>query len=44
MMTDKIFLNEYRTGTNDFVNEFYKKAFNESIEYCYSNRYMNNEK
>jgi superfamily II DNA or RNA helicase/HKD family nuclease len=24
---------EYRTGTNNFINEFYKKAFNESVEY-----------
>ena len=33
MLKDQGFLEEYRTGTNDIVNEFYKKAFNESIEY-----------
>ena len=33
MLTDQTFLEEYRTGTNNFVKEFYKKAFNESIEY-----------
>ena len=33
MLKDQEFLEEYRTGTNDIVNEFYKKAFNESIEY-----------
>ena len=33
MLKDKEFLEEYRTGTNNFVNEFYKKAFKESIEY-----------
>lgn len=33
MLIDKDFLMEYRTGTNNFINEFYKKAFNESVEY-----------
>ena len=33
MLLDQNFLLEYRSGTNDFVNEFYKKAFKESIEY-----------
>jgi len=33
VLKDQEFLEEYRTGTNDIVNEFYKKAFNESIEY-----------
>lgn len=33
MLKDQEFLEEYRTGTNNFVKEFYKKAFNESIEY-----------
>lgn len=33
MLKDKEFLEEYRTGTNNFVNEFYKKAFYESNEY-----------
>ena len=27
------FLEEYKTDTNDFINEFYKKIFNDSIEY-----------
>ena len=33
MLKKQKFLEEYRSGTNDFVNEFYKKAFNESVEY-----------
>jgi len=33
MLTDQVFLEEYRSGSNDFVEEFYKKAFIESIEY-----------
>lgn len=33
MLKDQEFLEEYRTGTNNFVQEFYKKAFNESVEY-----------
>ncbi len=33
MFIDQHFLEEYRTGTNNFVKEFYKKAFNTSIEY-----------
>ena len=33
MLTDQHFLEEYRTGTHNFVKEFYQKAFNESIEY-----------
>jgi len=33
MLTDETFLEEYRTGTNDFVMDFYKKAFSHSIEY-----------
>ncbi len=33
MLKDKTFLEEYRTGTNNFVNDFYKKAFSESVEY-----------
>jgi superfamily II DNA or RNA helicase/HKD family nuclease len=33
LLNDKEFLEEYRTGTNNFVDEFYKKAFKESIEY-----------
>ena len=33
MLKNKEFLEEYRTGTNNFVDEFYKKAFQESIEY-----------
>lgn len=33
MLSNQIFLEEYRTGTNHFVDEFYKKAFSESIEY-----------
>lgn len=33
MLTNQTFLEEYRTGTNNIVKEFYKKAFNESIEY-----------
>ena len=33
MLKDQSFLEEYRTGTNNFVKEFYKKAFKESIEY-----------
>lgn len=33
MLKDQHFLEEYRTGTNNFVDEFYKKAFKESIEY-----------
>lgn len=33
MLTDQTFLEEYRTGTNNFVKEFYKKAFKESVEY-----------
>jgi DNA phosphorothioation system restriction enzyme len=33
MLRDQEFLEEYRTGTNNFVKEFYKKAFNESVEY-----------
>jgi len=34
MLTDETFLEEYRTGTHNFVNDFYKKAFSQSIEYC----------
>ena len=34
MLTDEIFLEEYRTGSHHFVNDFYKKAFSHSIEYC----------
>jgi len=33
LLTDQEFLEEYRTGTNNFVDEFYKKAFQESIGY-----------
>jgi len=33
LLKDQSFLEEYRTGTNNFVKEFYKKAFKESIEY-----------
>ncbi len=33
MLNDQTFLEEYRTGTNNFVKDFYKKAFDESIEY-----------
>jgi len=33
LLKDKTFLEEYRTGTNNFVNDFYKKAFSESVEY-----------
>lgn len=33
LLSDIEFLEEYRTGTNDFVDEFYKKAFSQSIEY-----------
>ena len=33
MLRDQEFLEEYRTGTNDFVDEFYRKAFSNSIEY-----------
>ena len=33
MLTDHIFLEEYKTGINNIVNEFYKPAFNEAIEY-----------
>lgn len=33
MLSDKTFLEEYRTGKNDFVDEFYKTAFDESVEY-----------
>ena len=33
LLLDQVFLEEYRTGTNDFVDEFYKKAFYESVEY-----------
>lgn len=33
MLIDQTFLEEYRTGTNNFVKEFYQKAFRESIEY-----------
>jgi superfamily II DNA or RNA helicase/HKD family nuclease len=34
MLTDENFLEEYRTGTHNFVNDFYKKAFGQSVEYC----------
>jgi len=34
MLTDETFLQEYRTGTHNFVADFYKKAFNQSVEYC----------
>ena len=33
MLTDETFLEEYRTGTDNFVNDFYKKAFGQSVEY-----------
>lgn len=33
MLNNQEFLEEYRTGTNHFVNEFYNKAFKESTEY-----------
>lgn len=33
MLKNKDFLEEYRTGTNNFVDEFYKKAFKESTQY-----------
>jgi len=33
MLKEHDFLEEYRTGTHHFVNDFYKKAFQESIEY-----------
>ncbi len=33
MLTDETFLEEYRTGTDNFVDDFYKKAFSHSIEY-----------
>ncbi len=33
MLKDENFLEEYRTGINNFVDEFYKKAFSESNEY-----------
>jgi len=33
MLTDETFLEEYRTGTNNFVTEFYKKALASSVEY-----------
>ena len=34
MLTDETFLEEYRTGTHNFVADFYKKAFSQSVEYC----------
>lgn len=32
VLKNKTFLEEYRTGRNDFVKEFYQKSFRESIE------------
>lgn len=33
MLIDECFLEEYRTGTNNFIDDFYKKAFSKSVEY-----------
>jgi len=33
LLRDKDFLEEYKTGINNIVNEFYKPAFSESYEY-----------
>lgn len=33
MLSDQNFLEEYKTGINNIINEFYKPAFNESNEY-----------
>ncbi|UCN00215.1 hypothetical protein LCX93_11940 [Sulfurimonas sp. SWIR-19] len=33
MLQEQHFLEEYRTGTNNFVKDFYQKAFQASVEY-----------
>lgn len=33
MLKDKLFLEEYKSGLNNIINEFYKPAFSEATEY-----------